>query len=106
MKRNGKVRIQCPSCDTTLEVEVSPNYPGTSSTPPEPPEILDVTDVTRDGEPGCLHYQDDDDPLYERVLEALEDWDQRLYDREMDTRMERERERRYGVGEEAEHDGG
>lgn len=101
MKRNASIDVQCPSCDTTLRVEVSPYYPGTSSTPPEFPDILDVEDVTHDGEPGCLHYENDDDRLYEVVLEALEAQAEAAYDREMDSRMERERER-WG---EAEDDG-
>ena len=103
MMRNATIDVQCPSCDTTLRVAMSPDYPGTRSTPPEPPEILDVEDITHDGEPGCLHYWDDDDRLYEVALEALTEQDQAAYDREMDSRIDRDfraQEQRWGVGEE------
>ena len=95
--RNAIVTVNCPACEAPLTVEVSPPWPGVqyykdgSGSPPEPAEIVDVTGHIL---PCPLASEDDDDCLYEIVMEALGGEEQAARDREDDSRMERERERR------------
>ncbi len=114
--RNATVEVNCPECEAPLKVEVSPLWPGVryypdgSGAPPEPAEIVDIrgehqtcpefplssqTEVI-DGDQECpLKGQEFDDAgFYDIVLAALDDEEEAARDREDDSRMERERERR------------
>ena len=95
--RNAMISLTCPECEGHLAVEVSPPWPGVryykdgSGAPPEPAEIEGVVGHIL---PCSLVAEDDDGRLYETVLEALAEEELAAYDQEMDSRMERERERR------------
>lgn len=95
--RNAIVEVTCPECEGHLTVEVSPPWPRVrydkdgSGSPPEPAEIESVEGHIL---PCSLANEDDDDCLYEVVMEALDEADAAARDREDDTRIDRERERR------------
>ena len=106
MKPNARVQVQCPECNGTLLVTVSPAYPMRTyrggcngcADPPEPAEIQDIEAIVIDKELACPHVDAlwESDAFYDSVLMELAERDEAAYEREMDSRYEREQ----GRGEE------
>ena len=81
-------------------MEVSPPWPGVqyykggSGSPPEPAEIVDVTGDHKDLQCPLHGLEFEDGSFYDLVLAALDDKEADVRDREDDSCMEQERERR------------
>ena len=89
--RKMRVTVSCPLCENDLEVEVSKGSPATRWEPSEPPEIERVTGC----HPSCklegtpAEYE----KFYTDVMDACVEAAHRLWDDEMERRVDQERDR-------------
>ena len=93
-----RIQVQCPECNGTLLVTVSPAYKGGGDDPPEPAEIQTIEAIVIDKELACPHVDAlwESPAFYDLVLIELAERDEAAYEREMESRYEREQ----GRGEE------